>query len=252
MNLVMSLFCAAVLSAPSAQAQVSLEGSFGRLSSQIVQDGPKPLAPAEAARTVIAAALETMRQRYEVAPGLFQSLKAAGGSVDVRLGQSETCVLTEKTADGVSSPLILCSEAIGKKPKDYAVFYIAEQIGVLVSAGMPECAEKDYMAVSLAARSWIEVGGQVMADRPAADRLQEWWGAFGMKTFVARRSAFGQASLASLLEANLRAQKVQRGEAQLAQLRGQEKVIREAQAQAAAFAAQEAEWLKKWNTLDPL
>ncbi|MBI5240055.1 MAG: hypothetical protein HY926_06255 [Elusimicrobia bacterium] len=253
MKLVMSVLCAAAVLAPSVQAQVSLENSFGRLSAQIVQDGPKPLPPLEAARAVIAAALETMRTRYEVAPRLFQSLRAAGGSVDARLGQAELCVLTEKTAEGVASPLILCSEAIGKKPRDYAVFYISEQIGRLVAAGMPECVEKDYMAVSLAARSWIEVGGQLMADRAAADRLQEWWGAFGMATFVARREAFGQPSLAGLLAANLRAQKAPgRSPAELAKLQAEEKSLRDFQAQAAAFASDEADWLKKWNTLDPL
>ena len=240
MKQVLLALCAAALAAPSAFAQIT-------------PDGPKPLPAVEAARTIIAVALETMRTRVEVAPRLFQSLRAAGGSVDARLGQAQLCVLTEKTEQGAVSPLILCSDEIGRKPKDYAVFYIAEQIGRLVVAGMPECAEKDYMVVSLAARSWIEVGGQLMADRPAADRLQEWWNAFGMKAFVERRSAAGQAALAGLLETNLRAQKVPgRSEAELARLRAEEQSLQEFQAQASAFAAEEAVWLKNWNTLDPL
>jgi hypothetical protein len=230
--------CAAAWLGPSAAAQ-------------IYEPETKPLPQLDAARAVIAAALETMRTKAEVAPRLYETLRAAGGSVEAQSGLTPPCLLAEKAEEAVKSPLILCSDALGSKPKDYAVFYISEQIGRLVSTGMPECAEKEYMALSLGARSWIEVGGQVMADRPAADRLQEWWQAFGMGPFLARRSAQGQTTLAGLLAANLQAQRdASRSEPQLSALRAEQASLKAFQAQAAAFASEESEWLKRWNTFE--
>jgi hypothetical protein len=252
MKQILFALCAAALAGPAC-AQTTLEGAFSRASMavEIYQVGTNPLPPLDASRVVIAAALETMRTRVDVAPRLFQSLRAAGGSVDAQLGLPQPCVLTETAENGAMAPRILCSDAIGRKPKEYAVFYIAEQIGRWEAAGMPECAEKDYMVVSLASRSWMEAGGQLLADRPAADRLQEWWSSYGMDAFLARRSTAGQATLAGLLEANLRAQEdAGRTEAQRSALREEQARLMAFQAQAAAFAADEAGWLKRWNTFD--
>jgi hypothetical protein len=238
MKPILFAFCAFALLAPYASAQV-------------YDPETKPLPPLDAAHAVIGAALETMRSGAEVPPKLFQSLRAAGGTVEVQAGQSQPCVLTEKNVKGVKSPLILCSDSLGSKPMDYAVFYISEQVGRMVAADMPECAEKEYMALSLGARSWIEAGGQVMADRPAADRLQEWWKAFGMKAYLAKHAERGQATLAGLMAANLQAQKdAGRSESQLAALRAEQARLKAAQAQAAAFASDESEWLKRWNTFE--
>lgn len=251
---VLGVFCAAVLACPSVFAQSGLEESFLSASRAALayQQGPKPLPPLEAARAVVDAALKAMKTRGEVAPGLLATLQGAGGSVEVAAGLSEFCVLTEKSQNGRKSPLIKCSEALGQKPKDYAAFYIAERIAQLRLVLMPECAEKDYIVISLMGRSWIEVGGQLMADRPAADRMQEWWDSFNMKAFAARRGVKGQATLGGLLADNLKAQKSPgRTEGELQALRAQEARLRSLIAEAAGFAREEAGWLQRWSPFGP-
>lgn len=256
MNRLAMTLCLILTSAASASAQSAIEGAFQNASQamRLYVDGPKPLAPREAARVMIQAVLQRMKARGEVSPGLVRTLSAARASVAVGTGLRQACLLTEQVQaeTGRVLPVILCSEAVGQMSRDYASLYIAEQIALLRLQVMPACAEKDYMVVSLMTRSWIEQGGQLMAEPAVAARMSEWERSFGMPDFMARRAAKGQATLESLLRDNLAAQKApQRTEAELAGLRREEDNLRRAVAASAAFAREESDWQRRWNPLAP-
>lgn len=112
--------------------------------------------PARKSKAVIDRVLEAMNDGNEVASPIAEYVKAQG--LDVALDGSLP-----------DAPRVLAPR-------------IADQASAKMYAAMPDCAEKQYMRMSLAARTWLELGGERSSlpvvdgynDREMSARYQIW------------------------------------------------------------------------------
>ena len=238
--------------------------------------GPTPL---EKAEEVVGTAKSGMRCNGSsaVGPELMQFLdKAPGVSVIVAAG-GPLIRVDEIDAD-IPVRTIVFNPLIGGASPRYAAYLLAEKAAELKLADMPDTAEKRFMVLSYAARAWLELGGQRaqlpdfdgVRDPKTADKI-EVWTSNSMAAYVRDQGARGVPTLDSLIRTNgakIAASQVQvalytqrfmlarddgeeRGwlaqrdqeNARLAELVKIDQRLKEQQAEARKFQADELDWL---------
>jgi hypothetical protein len=102
----------------------------------------------------ISRALLAMQDGPEIGGTVAQAVKDKSILIDIRK-QAATSVLV--AADTIH-PAIFISDAVSLYPRALAPL-IARESAKIMLAGMPDCAEKLYMARSIEVRTWLELGG---------------------------------------------------------------------------------------------
>lgn len=208
-----------------------------------------PAAPAESldpAERVLDVAVTGMRDGAGVGEQLIELLDAKGVGREIRPGQKQV-----SDVEGVGDrQKITLSPAIAALSPRYAALHLAQSAAQIQLQDMPDCAEKEFMVLSLTVRSWLEMGGDRtqlplfdgIRDEAMARKVETWFSS-NMDSYVRDAKAKGRPTLSSL-----RAEK----ESQLARAvceseeQGLYKDLAWIQKQnerAASFAKDETEWL---------
>lgn len=120
------------------------------------------LASAAGAQTVntklqgaLDSAITGMNDGNEVGVVVVDKIKSAG--VVIAFTRQKEAARTAKTGDG--KPMIALSDALPAYPRPIALAVAREIAEMLVSEVTPS-SEREYMKASIAARAWVELGGE--------------------------------------------------------------------------------------------
>lgn len=117
-------------------------------------DGQRTASAATEKTAAIGRTLVAMGDGPEAAGRVVEFLRDRG--IEVKIASQAEASKTV-VANGQTS--IVLSDALPAYPRVYAPL-IAKEIGALMYADMPACAERSYMRRALAARVWVELGGE--------------------------------------------------------------------------------------------
>ncbi|MEK7745831.1 MAG: hypothetical protein AAB576_04135 [Elusimicrobiota bacterium] len=147
------LLCAAPL---SAQVPYDFEGSLIALQAQAAQSAAKRRSAPGLELKAVSAALTAMDDGNEVGALVLSALRERG--VDIRIVPgTRGSSLQEDRERGKST--ITLGDSLPPYPRVLAS-HVAREASILMFAGMPECAEREYMRRSVMARVWLELGGE--------------------------------------------------------------------------------------------
>lgn len=144
---------ALLLAVPAAAQDRAAEIDF----QNALADGRRAAAAATEKTAAVGRALVAMGDGPEAAGRVVAYLRDRGIEVKVA-AQAEA----SKTVVADGRTTVTLSDALPAYPRVYGPL-IAKEVGALMYADMPACAERSYMRRALAARVWAELGGEPAA-----------------------------------------------------------------------------------------
>lgn len=168
-----SLLLVLLSCAAPAAAQADLADAFAQARRTVAASDVSAFKPSPAiiAGQRLADVRQRLLSRAGVGASLLKDLDDAGVAVTVAPGQTQPCALSSNGGRTAVS----CSDSLASRDASEAALRLTERAAELRLAKMPDSPEKDYMIISLATRSWIEAGGQIMTEPAMRDRMRPWW-----------------------------------------------------------------------------
>jgi hypothetical protein len=162
------LFVLAILAAAPLGAQQAQERPFEARVNEAIEDAKKPAGELKLSLSrgkALATTLTAMGDGPKAGGMIISFLAENNIAVDFK----EQAEPSSRLTNSRGKTTISLSESLPPYPRVYAP-RIARESAALMFSDMPDCAEREYMRLSLEVRSWLELGGE-KASLPVIETL---------------------------------------------------------------------------------